>query len=252
MLTKINGLIIRDTAYGDSDKMISVLTAERGRITVACKGVRSPKSTLRPFTHIMFYGELTLYEKNGRLWLREASAVRDFYDVSLGLESLSLVAYIFDVMNYICVEGEDEGALLRLSLNTLHVICEKQRPLRFVKPVFEMRCAAEAGYTPMLGGRCGVCGAADGLSLDCVGGCLVCGACASRPEYPSGAVEALTPDVLRALIYVTTAPAARIFAFRLSGEDTERFFAVCERYLTAQIDRRFPTLEYFNSLDQKN
>jgi DNA repair protein RecO (recombination protein O) len=80
MLTKINGLIIRDTAYGESDKLLTVLTAERGKLTVSGKGVRSPKSTLRPYTHIMFYGELTLYERNGRLWLREAAPVRDFYD----------------------------------------------------------------------------------------------------------------------------------------------------------------------------
>jgi DNA repair protein RecO (recombination protein O) len=247
MLTKINGLIIRDIAYGESDKLFTVLTAESGKITVSGKGVRSPKSVLRPYSHIMFYGELTLYERNGRLWLREASAVRDFYDVSLGLEGLSLVAYIFDVINDICVEGEDESASLSLTLNTLHMIAAKQRSLRFIKAVFEMRCAVGAGYTPMLDGGCGVCGRTDARSLDCAGGCLICDSCAAKPEHKSIAVG-LHPDVIRAIRYITAAAPSRVFAFRLTEEAEENFFDVCENYLTAQIDRTFSTLEYFNAL----
>ncbi len=250
MLTKINGLIIRETAYGESDKMLTVLTAERGKISVAGKGVRSQKSVLRVYSHIMFYGELTLYERSDRLWLREAAEIRDFYDVSLSLEGLSLVAYIFDVMNEICVEGEDESAPLRLTLNTLHMIDAKQRSLRFIKAVFELRCAAEAGFTPMLDGGCAMCGKPDADCLDFAGGVLICASCAVNPEYKSAAIE-LYPDVLRAVRYVTSAASSRIFAFRLAEESEEIFFEACERYLTAQIDRLFPTLGYFNALYER-
>lgn len=247
MLTKINGLIIRDIAYGESDKLFIVLTAERGKLTVSGKGVRSPKSTLRPYSHIMFYGELTLYEQSGRLWLREAAAVRDFYDVSLGLEGLSLVAYIFDVINDICVEGEDESALLRLTLNTLYMIAGKQRSLRFIKAVFEMRCAVEAGYCPMLNKGCAVCGRTDARTLDCAGGCLICDSCAEKPEY-KGIAVGMHPDVIRAIRYVTVSAPSRVFAFRLTEDVEENFYDACESYLTAQIDRLFPTLGYFNAL----
>ncbi len=250
MLTQINGLIIRENAYGESDKMLTVLTAERGKISVAGKGVRSQKSVLRVYAHIMFYGELTLYERSDRLWLKEASEIRDFYNVSLGIEGLSLVAYLFDVINEICVEGEDESSLLRLTLNTLHMIDLRKRGFRFIKAVFEMRCAAEAGFTPILAGGCAECGRPDAVYLDFSGGSLLCASCAGKPGHKD-AVSELYPDVLSALAYIVSAAPARIFAFRLSGESEENFYSACERYLAVQIDRLLPTLGYFNALYEK-
>lgn len=246
MLTKINGLIIRDTAYGESDKMLTVLTAARGKIVITGKGVRSQKSVLRYAAHIMFYGELTLYERNDRLWLKEAAVIRDFYDVSIGLEALSLVAYIFDVMNYICVEGEDESVQLKLTLNTLHMITAGQRGLRFIKAVFEMRCAAEAGFAPMLEERCAMCGGRDAAFLDFTGGCLICAACTETSRQEVSAP--LFADTLRAVRHCVTAPSSRIFAFKISEESEENFYEACERYLAAQTDRLFPTLTYLKAL----
>ncbi|MDD4773828.1 MAG: DNA repair protein RecO [Eubacteriales bacterium] len=245
MLIKINGLIIRDTAYGESDKMLTVLTAERGKISVTGKGVRSQKSVLRVSAHIMFYGELTLYERGDRLWLREAAEIRDFYDVSLGLEALSLVAYVFDVINEVCVDGEDESALLRLTLNTLHMICEKKRSLPFIKAVFELRCAAEAGFAPLLDGECALCGKKGARCLDYAGGSLICAACADRENRGTAALPA---DVISALRHVVSADPARIFAFRIDTKAAENFYEACERYLTAQLDRLLPTLTYLRSV----
>ena len=36
----VDGLVIRDDAYGENDRLISILTAERGRIAVIAKGAR--------------------------------------------------------------------------------------------------------------------------------------------------------------------------------------------------------------------
>ena len=250
MLTKINGLIIRDIAYGESDKMLTVLTAERGKISIAGKGVRSQKSVLRVSAHIMFYGELTLYERGDRLWLREADEIRDFYDVSMGLEALSLVAYVFDVINEVCVDGEDEGAQLRLTLNTLHMICEKKRSLPFIKAVFEMRCAAEAGFAPLLDVSCAVCSKEGARCLYFAGGCLICADCVADRQY-AGTAAVILPDVIRAIHHVISAAPTRIFAFRLDTESENDFYEACELYLIAQLDRLLPTLVYLRSVLQE-
>ena len=59
----IRGLVLRDTDRNDSDKLLTVLTSERGRITVMAKGASSIKSRALSGTQLFTYSEMELYEK---------------------------------------------------------------------------------------------------------------------------------------------------------------------------------------------
>ena len=59
----INGLVLRAHDVNDDDKLLTVLTAERGRITVMAKYANASKSRARSGTQIYTYSEFTLYLK---------------------------------------------------------------------------------------------------------------------------------------------------------------------------------------------
>ena len=40
----VDGLVIKEVDTGESDRIITLLTAERGKISAICKGARSLKS----------------------------------------------------------------------------------------------------------------------------------------------------------------------------------------------------------------
>ena len=44
MYTKTLGLVLRETEYKDADKLLTVLTQERGKVTMRARGVRSRSS----------------------------------------------------------------------------------------------------------------------------------------------------------------------------------------------------------------
>ena len=50
MISEVEGLIIKETPYGETSKIINVFTKEYGTIGIMCKGAKSLKSKLRSST----------------------------------------------------------------------------------------------------------------------------------------------------------------------------------------------------------
>lgn len=254
MECKRTGLILRAAPVSEGDLLLHVLSAEQGLMLLSAKGARSRRSKLFPYAHILLYGEFTLSARSrdgyGGIagWLREISPIEDFYNVSLGIERLALVTYLFELLCTVCTEGQSDPALLRLTLNTLWVLTRTDRPLNAVKGIFELRCACELGFAPDLTG-CLRCGAQDRLLLVPDEGGLLCADCLEnevapyeRPALP------VSPDVLRAMRHIVGCEQARLFAFRLPEEEMHALCTLAQTYLLSQIDGKFPTLDYFRSV----
>jgi DNA repair protein RecO (recombination protein O) len=60
VLKKIDGIIVNVTDYGETSKIINILTPE-GIIGAIAKGAKSLKSPLRSFTINLTYGTFTIY-----------------------------------------------------------------------------------------------------------------------------------------------------------------------------------------------
>ena len=58
-----DGLVIREVNVGDNDKMLTILTPDRGRIGVMAKGSRSLKSQVLSTAQLYTYGNYEIYEK---------------------------------------------------------------------------------------------------------------------------------------------------------------------------------------------
>ena len=62
MHTKTLGLVLRETEYKDADKLLTVLTQERGKVTMRARGVRSRSSRLKSGCQLLAYSEFTVFE----------------------------------------------------------------------------------------------------------------------------------------------------------------------------------------------
>ena len=47
MYLKTEGIILRETEYKDADKLLTVLTKDRGQLTLRARGIRSRSSKLK-------------------------------------------------------------------------------------------------------------------------------------------------------------------------------------------------------------
>ena len=180
MLITVNGLITRSYPSGDHDRLIHIMTEDRGRLSVMIKGGGSKRGgATSACTQLFTYGNYELYSgNNGDLyWLRGGSVLTSFYRLSEDLSRMALASYLCDVASDLTdknVAEEETAELLRMLLNSLYTLDRGTKPAALVKGVFELRAAAMMGYRPNLIG-CDVCGTGypDEAYLDVMNGLFV-------------------------------------------------------------------------------
>ena len=69
MILKVEGIILSETPYKETSKIINVLTKNHGMIGMICKGAKSLKSNLRATTQLYTYGYFYIYYKQADTYL---------------------------------------------------------------------------------------------------------------------------------------------------------------------------------------
>ena len=144
------GLVLREVNYKESDKLLTVLTAEGGKRTVKARGCRRKGSPLAAAAQLLVYSDMTLFEYRDYFTLNEAESLQQFWRVRSDLERLSLASYFAEVMEAVAVEGRPDPPALSLILNSLYALDRLNRPLELVKAAFELKLMCLEGYEPLL------------------------------------------------------------------------------------------------------
>lgn len=259
--TSADALILRSVAYGENDRLLTVLTADEGRFTAIVKGGasmhRREVAATQPFTLV----NLELYEKNGMKWVKSATVLRAFEGLQRDLDRLFLAAYVADVTYELTNEKMEAGEILPLALNTLFALSQEKSEIERIKAAFEMRAACIAGFLPMLD-SCAHCkkGEKGDTYLDVMNGALVCRDCFLRAQNALPVPSAEDPSLRRLLLpldgsalvalrYVCTAEPRRVFAFRLATRESLHAFGVAaENYLLHHLERGFDSLENYKKM----
>ena len=257
-----DSLILRSIERGEHDRLITVLTADFGKFYAIVKGAgsihRREVAATEPYT----WSNVEYYEKNGVKWVKSAASRESFAGIRYDMDKLFLAAYIAEVAGELSDEREPAGEILPLALNTLHVLAHTDGENDRIKAAFELRAACVAGFTPELT-YCHDChspASTDGY-LDVMNGSFVCAKCLSKrtaltplPEIGElGERTLLCPlsaGSAAALAFVASAPAKRIFAFRITdARERAEFARAAEAYLLHHLERSFASLENYKKLE---
>jgi len=250
-IEKIKGLVIKTQNINENDKYLTVLCEEYGKISFKAAGVRSFKSKNLASAQPFAYSEFTLLRTQNFMRMNEAQIIENFYDLRLDVAALALASYLADIAGIICLaENEDDGGILRLLLNSLHVLSNKKLSRKVIKAVFELRALSKSGFLPNLE-ECEVCGTnnSDTLFFDVFGGSLVCTDCVNKLKSPAKLLR-VSRDTLNALKFVTSVRDEKLFAFVLHEDIESEFANICEKYLLAQIGMNMDSLWQYKSYER--
>ncbi len=256
---KIKALVIRTVDVGETDKLLTLYTEEKGKITASVRGSRSLKSRYFSAVQLCCYTNLVLARRNDRYYVKEADLIDNFFSIREDLGRTALAAYICEAIGYVATEEAPDIPLFRLALNTLFAISRATHPLPMIKAVFEWRAAGLLGFMPDLS-ACATCGRTEGdFFLDVMNGNLMCDAC--RKEE-NDAPKAIYMDEIResriicvlntasrvAAEYVLHCQPERILSFRLEDEALRLFSIAGETYFLNQIEHGFQTLQFYKDI----
>lgn len=243
------GIVIQVAAVGESDRLVTVLTQDRGVVRAFARNSRAAKSRLVSATQLFCYSRILLFCGKDKYMIDEAQPLEVFFELRQDISRLALAQYFCELAGALAPKEDNDRAaeFLRLLLGAFRRLCRGGRPLPLVKAAVEMRILSLAGYMPDLIG-CAKCRKYEDETMRFfpVEGELLCPDCCEKAGRHGWI--GLHRGALTALRHTIYAEMPKLFSFTLGTDGLQELSQTAERYLLAQLDRGFKTLDFYYSI----
>ena len=183
MTEKVNGITLRAVNYKDSDKILTVFTLEKGKLTVSARGVRKANAKMKQISEPFCFAESILAEKSGRFTVTEVNSFDAFYPIRCDLKKYYAGVTALEITDAFLPDGLVEEGQFVLLVEFLKKLAYKSfNPINLLLKFF-YDMALENGYSINLS-ACGRCGEQieNKVYLSLKDGCCVCEECKKQGE----------------------------------------------------------------------
>lgn len=197
MITKVEGFILSEVNYGETSKVINVLTKEYGLVGMMCRGVKSMKSRLRALTLRFTYGFFYIYKKEGKLSiLKDVDVIDGLQHIHSNIVLLGYLNYLSDLTYQVYKECESDQ-IFPLFLEVVKKMNQGLSPV-ILTNILEIKYLDFLGVSLNLD-SCIRCGRTDAiLTIDADSGGYLCKNCVKNEKI----VSLKTVKMIRMYYYV--------------------------------------------------
>lgn len=209
----VTGMILKQMPIGEYDRLIFLLTKERGKISAFARGARKPGSRMAAGTNPFSFGRFKLFEGKSSYTVSEADISNYFEELRSDFEGAYYGMYFAEVADYCTRENNDERQMLKLLYQSVRALCAPSLPRPLVRCVFELKTIAVNGEFPGI------------------------------PE--NRALDASTAYTLQ---YIATSNIEKLYTFTVTDSVLRQLQDISAEYCSRFFDREFKTLEILKTL----
>lgn len=231
----VNALMLKAADYNENDKILTLLTAERGRITAGIKGVKKAGAKLKFAAQPFCFAEYVLSRRGERYTVINATECESFYDLRTDINKFYAASSVAEAAYAITFEGDDCAEIFSAAIRALSNMCNGSESLALIK--FLLVALKQSGYA-VNAENCYECGAnlteESVLRFDMDAGAFTCGCC-GRGAGASG----VTYNVLRKL----SGKSYKEECITADGE--KRALRLIREYLSYKLNLSFKSLSEY-------
>ena len=178
MEVKTNALMLRAVDYNENDKILTLLSAEHGKISAGIKGVKKPNAKLKFAAQPFCFAEYILAKRGDKFTVINCSECESFYDLRTDINKFYAASAVIEAVNALTYEGDECAEIFSECVKTLSSMCAGNERLPLIK--FLTFALRSSGYGIALD-NCTECGAeltgAEKLRFDMDAGAFTCYGC---------------------------------------------------------------------------
>ncbi len=203
----LTALVLKAVDYNENDKLVSLLTPDRGTILAALRGVKKATAKMKFAAQPFCFAEFVLSERSGRYVVTNCSEIESFYDLRTDLAKYYAASVVAEAAGVLSQENQADLPLFLSVVQALKSLRDGQTPA-LVLCRFLLSALQNAGFGLQLQ-VCAECGAKTTTpGMDYTRGGIVCAQCTtSETFFPS-------PAVWNALRMTDQTPADRLHTLR--------------------------------------
>jgi DNA repair protein RecO (recombination protein O) len=245
---RVEGVVLRHADWGETDRLLTLYTRERGKVRAIAKGARKIRSRkaghLEPFTRVT----LQLARSHDLPIVTQADTLDAYLPIHENLVMTSQAAYIVELIDRFTYEDDTENyGIFQLLTEVLSRLEKEPDPWLAIR-YYEVRLLDLLGYRPHWF-ECANCGReikAEDQYFSAARGGVLCPACGrGQPDVWPLSVEAL--KYLRHFQRSTYSEAQRA---RPAPEVRTEVESLLQRYVTYLLERALNSPRFISQINQ--
>lgn len=207
----VTGMVLSAAPVGDYDKLVVLLTRERGKIRAFARGARRPGSALMAAANAFAFGKFQIYEGRTSYTMSQASIQNYFGELMTDFEGACYGQYFLEFADYYTRENTDGSDFLKLAYQSLRALLVPSLPRKLVRYIYELKAMTYSGECPQ--------------------------------TFEQFSDWNLNPSTEYALQYVVAASVEKLYTFLLTEEVFAEFARVVTWLRKHYVEHRFKSLE---------
>lgn len=195
-LEKVDGIVIKTHDYGETHKIITLMSKTFGKISALARGAKKPKSRMAAVTQPFIYGTFFIYLSDGLSTIQQGEVLHSLRGIREDITKTAYAAYILELTDKLLDKNDADGFIFDQLYHTLAWIAEEEDagvPIM----MYELKLFQKAGFAPTIH-QCVHCGRKQfPYHFSVAEGGFLCQNCKGIDDY-----AIFLPDVLAKWFYM--------------------------------------------------
>jgi len=225
------GIVLKAIDYGEKDKIITIFTAEMGRVSAILKGVRRITSRLKYASQPFCYADFKLAGRSELMTVCGASEITNYFDITQSYAKMVCGSAILEMVDNASTLGQADPVLFEALRRSLGLLAESDLNPDLILMRFAIGLFKVSGYAMNLK-TCRVCGKSlnsDMVVFDVDSGEFCCYKC-PVPNYIT-----VSPRALEIMQKIAQIPVSELPDIVLMKDEAKEFRQV----IKANFNLRF-------------
>lgn len=245
MLQKCEGIVIRNTDYGETNKIVTFYTREWGKFGAMARGAKKPNSRLSAISQLFTHGYFLVQKGTGLGSLQQGEMISSMRSIREDIFLTAYASYIVELTDKSTEDRKPDPYLFELLYQTLHLMNEGY-DLDIMMHIYEMKMLNVLGLHPVLN-QCALCGNAEGqFAFSIREGGLLCHRCLDKDPYHFK-ISASAVKLLRLFYFFDL---SRLGNISVKDETKIELKKVISAYYEEYSGLNLKTKKFLNSMDK--
>ena len=248
------GVILASSEFKEKDRLVSVLTSDKGLVTICAKGAGRQGSKSAFLSIPFMVCDLVVSVSHGYYYLKEGTIVENNSEIMNSLEAMTCASHISTCLLDSTFQGENAHEAYELAVYAFYMLAKRPQDYLLVYSAFNWRLLTIAGFTVKYeitnnGGDKIVPGQSYLVSL--TGGTIETVKNSKAGRLTGLEYRILPYDAVEALNYFFDCPLNRLFTAKASEDVVSALKDFTTAYLSVQFDRNYDGLSILDGIPKR-
>ena len=245
-LFSTEAVVLRHSDLGEADRLLWLLTPQRGILRATARGARKPGSKLGGHIDLLCHVRLSIREGRELHSVSQADTVDAFRGVRTDIGRLSRGLYMAEIAQQVSVEEAPAQAVFRLLVNSLGWLATTESPDTLVR-WYALRLLTLTGFRPELG-ACVECG--DTLEpgdhvFSAERGGLLCPTCRA---HGSDVLHPASLGAIKVLRHLARSDFPEVESLKIGGEERRQIERILRAHTLSVLNRNVRSAAFLDEI----